>query len=65
MRLDDDEGQERGQDAEVAVGQVDEAHDAEDERQAGREQRVQPAEQDALDDRVDPVHRLRSRSTRR
>ena len=48
---------------EVAVREVDEPHDAEHERQAGGEQRVQPAEEHALDDRVRPrsiVRRLRS-----
>ena len=32
--------------------EVDQPHDAEDQRQAGGEQRVEPAEQDALDDDV-------------
>ena len=56
-RLHHDDGEERGQDAEVAVGQVDDAHDPEDERQAGGEERVEPAEQEALQDGVDPGHR--------
>ena len=43
----------------VAVGQVDDPHHAEHQRQPAREQRVQPAEEDALDDRVDPGHRRR------
>ena len=30
--------------------EIDEPHDAEDQRQAGRVERVEPAEQDALDD---------------
>ena len=33
---------------EIAVRQVDEPHDAEDQRQAGGEQRVEPAQHDAL-----------------
>ena len=44
-RLHRDDGEERGQDAEVAVGQVDDAHDAEDEREPGGEERVEAAEQ--------------------
>ena len=38
------EGDEGGEDRQVAVGEVDEPHHAEAERQAGGEQRVQPAE---------------------
>ena len=37
---------------EVAMREVDEAHDAEDQRQAGGEERVEAAEQHALDDDV-------------
>ena len=37
----------------IAVGDVDDTHDAEHQRQPEREQRVQAAEQQALDDRVD------------
>jgi hypothetical protein len=37
----------------VAMGQVDEAHDAEDQRQAGGEQGVEPAQEHALHDDVD------------
>jgi hypothetical protein len=40
----------------VAMGEVDQPHDAEDQRQAGSKQRVQPAKQDALDDGIDPDH---------
>ncbi len=42
---------ERGEDRQVAVGEVDEAHHAERQREPGGEQRVEAAEQDALDDR--------------
>ena len=51
---------EAGQDDEIAVGDIDEAHDAGRERQAGREQRVKAAEQDALQELIDPDrgHRL-------
>ena len=56
-RLHDDHREERGEDAEIAVGEVDDAHDAEDERQPGGEERVEPAEQQALEDGVDPRHR--------
>ena len=45
------EREEGGEDRQVAVRQVDQPHHAEPERQAGREQRVQPAQQDALDRR--------------
>ena len=38
------------------MGEVDDAHHAEDEGEPGGEEGVQPAEQDPLDDRVDPVH---------
>jgi hypothetical protein len=41
----------------VAMGDVDEAHDAEDERQPGCKQRIKPAEHDTLEKGVDPVHR--------
>ena len=49
--------------------QIDQPHDAEDQRQAGGEQRVEPAEQHALDDDVEERgHRrasLNARNTRR
>ena len=48
--------QEGRQDRQVAVRQVDEAHDAEGERQARGEQGEQPTEQDPLDHGVDPSH---------
>ena len=47
----------RGEDRQVTVGEVDEPHHAEAERQSGGEQRVEAADQDALHDRVDPRHR--------
>ena len=59
----DDE--ERGEDAEIAVSEVHEAHDPEHEREPGREERVEAPQEDALDDGVDPRHRaLTLRSTR-
>jgi hypothetical protein len=56
-RLPHDHREERGQDAEVAVGQVDDAHHPEDEREAGGEERVEPAQQEPLQDGVEPAHR--------
>ncbi len=56
QRLHGDDRDEGGQDAEVAVGEVDQAHDAEDQRQPGGEERVETAQQDALHDRVEPGH---------
>ena len=49
-------GEVRGDDRQVAVRQVDDPHRAEQQRQAAGEQRVEPAEQDPLDDAFDPVH---------
>ena len=46
----------RAEHGDVAVREVDDAHDAEDQRQPAGEQRVEPAEQDPLHDRVDPGH---------
>ena len=40
----------------VAMGEVDQPHDAEDEAEARGEERVEAAEQHALHDRVEPVH---------
>ena len=40
--------------------EVDQPHDAEDQRQAGGEERIEPAEQDALDDGVEPAGHRRS-----
>ena len=67
---DDDEGEQRGhvrgrdhderevggQHREVAVGEVDNPHDAEEQRQPAGKERVEAAEEDPLDDCVDPVH---------
>ena len=53
-RLHDEERDERGEDAEVAVRQVDHAHDAEHQSQAGREQGVESAQKDPLDCYIDP-----------
>ncbi len=44
---------------EVAMREIDQPHDAEDQRQAGGEQRIEAAEQDALDDGVEPVESWR------
>ena len=49
---------ERRQHDQVAMGEIDQPHDAEDQRQAGGEQRIEAAEQDALDDRVEPVQHV-------
>ena len=46
----------RAQHGEVAVGEVDDPHDAEHQRQPAGEDRVVPAEEHALDDLVDPGH---------
>jgi len=46
---------ERRQHDQVAMGEIDQPHDAEDQRQAGGEQRVQAAEQNALKDAAKPV----------
>jgi hypothetical protein len=55
--LHDDEGQERGQDAEISVGQVHQPHHAEDERKTGGEEGIESAQQDALHDGIDPGQR--------
>ena len=49
--VDHDRRQEGGEHDQVAVREVDQAHHAEDQRQARGEQRVEPPEEDALDDR--------------
>ena len=54
-RVSQHQDQEGGEDDEVAMREVDQPHDAEDQRQAGRVERVEPAEQDALDDGVEPA----------
>ena len=53
---DDPDPEVPGHDREVAVREVDHLHHAEHQGQAGREQRVQAAGQDALDDGVSPGH---------
>ena len=55
-RRDEHQDQIGGEHDQVAMGEIDQPHDAEDEAEAGGEQRIEPAEQDALDDRVEPVH---------
>ena len=45
-----------GEHGEIAVGEIDEPHHAERQRQPGGEQRVETAEQNPLHDRVDPLH---------
>ena len=50
---------------EVAVRDVDQAHDAEDQRQPHGEQRVQAAEQHALNDGVEPFSRSSPRARSR
>ncbi len=50
------ERDEGGQHDQVAMRDVDQPHDAEDQRQPGGEQRIEPAEQDALQHGVDPLH---------
>ncbi len=44
------------EDREIAVREVDEPHHAEDQRKTRGEQRVEPTDEDALDDGVDPGH---------
>ena len=46
----------RAEHGEVAVGEVDDSHQPEHQRQPAREQPVEPAEHDALNDGVDPGH---------
>ena len=45
-----------GEHDEIAVRDIDEPHDAEDQRQPGGEHGVEPADQHALEDDVDPLH---------
>ena len=49
-----------GEHDQVAVRDVDEAHHAEDQREPGGEHGVEPADQHALDDDVDPLHASQS-----
>ena len=48
-RVDDHEGDVRREDGQVAVSEVGQPHGAEHQREADREQRVEAAEEDALD----------------
>ena len=56
QRTGENEDQIAAEQDEVAMGKVDRAHDAEGEAEPERKQRVKPAEQDALNDGVDPDH---------
>ncbi len=51
-----DQHHERAQQGQIAVSQVDDPHHAEHQREPAGEEGIEPAEQDALDDRVDPGH---------
>ena len=53
-----------GEDDEVAVSEIDEPHDAEDEAQPRSKQGIEPAQQDSLNEGVQPDHR-RAPSTMR
>ena len=55
-RGDQHEDQERAEHDQVAMGEVDEPHDAEDEAQTRCEEGVEPAQQYPLHDCVDPDH---------
>ena len=64
------EDEERGEHDQVAMREIDQPHDAEDQRQAGGEERVEAAEQDSLEERVEPAEssvivRNRRRGSRR
>src|SRR5262249_31247408 len=54
--LDDEEDHVRPEERERAVREVDDPHHAVHEREPRREQRVQAAEQDSLDDGIYPAH---------
>jgi hypothetical protein len=56
VKRDQEQDQIGAQHDQVAMGEIDQPHDAEHQRQAGSEQRVQPAKQDPLDDGIDPDH---------
>ena len=47
----------RGEDDQVAVREIDEPHHPEDEREASSQEGVITAEQSALEECVEPVHR--------
>ena len=51
----------RADERERSVREVDDPHHPEHQREAGREQRVEPAEQDPVDDGVDPGHAVAPR----
>ena len=57
-----EQGDERGEDAEIAVCEIDEAHHAEHEGEPGREQCEQPAQEDPLHGDIHPIHAITSRS---
>ena len=54
--IDDDPDQVGADHGDVAMGEVDDAHDAEHQRQPAGEQGVKAAEQDALEEHVHPIH---------
>ena len=53
---DDEQDEICAQHDQIAMREIDQPHDAEDEAQAGCEQRVEPAQENALDNCVEPVH---------
>ena len=64
-QLDNQQGEIRGRDNQIAMRDVDQPHDPENQRQAGGKQRVEAANQDALNDGVDPMHAVSRQNTRR
>ena len=66
-RIDSHQDGKRAKHHEIAMGEIDQPHDAEDDRQTDGEQRVKSAEKNALYDCVDPDHLepLNSRNRRR
>ena len=54
---DADQHQIGGEDDEVAMSEIDEPHDAEDEAQPRSKQRIEAAQQDSLNEGVQPDHR--------
>jgi len=63
--LGDRQTDERGKHDEVAVGDIDEPHHPEDQRQPAGKERVKPAQQHPLHDRVDPIHAVVPRVSHR
>ena len=55
-RIDEHEYQIGREHDQVAMREIDEPHDAEDERQPGGEERIEPTEQDALENGIRPIH---------